>query len=99
MPLKHTDKTESKHDGDLLFDTFDDGNKRTCENENDLKPDDFSNRRIYSSYLSFFKRLLSCIRSKKLIGIFLGISLIFHFFVINGIYQVSQTGKTVEPAR
>lgn len=49
--------------------------------------------------VSFFKRLLYCTRRKKVIGTFLGLSLIFHFLVIDGAYRVSRTGEIVEPVR
>ena len=34
-----------------------------------------------------------------MIGTFLGLSFIFHFFVIEGIYRMSRTGEIVEPAK
>lgn len=49
--------------------------------------------------ISFFKRLLCCAQNKKVIGAFLGLSLIFHFLVISGVYRVSRTGEIVEPAK
>jgi len=111
MPQTSTDKTESHHDSDLLLDTFDKGNSSTFENKDGLRVDNSFDREMNSkdveekketnemSNVSFFKRLLSCTRRKKVIGAFLGISFIFHFLVINGIYRVSRTGEIVEPAR
>jgi len=93
MLQKNTDKMESHHDSDFLLDTFDKGSKHAFENEDDLELDFFSDKRMGSEDikenketnqrfdLSFFKRLLSCTRRKKVIGVFLGLSFIFHFLV------------------
>jgi len=111
MLRKNTGKKESHNDSDLLLDTFDKGSKHAFENEDDLELDYFSDKRRGSedikenketnqrSDLSFFKRLLSCTRRKKVIGAFLGLSFIFHFLIINSVYRISQTGEIVEPAR